>query len=85
MSKSNWRRVRYSRPSLAVDLVTGEVLPMSRPLTKKLGATPNNRGKSRSADICIVVGSDRSPTGQRQAFIFSDAAAARRADFPWVI
>jgi hypothetical protein len=55
----------------AVSILTGKTLPLNLP---------------QAGDaICIILGADRSPTGERQVLNFPDLAAAHRAGFTWAI
>jgi hypothetical protein len=76
----------------AKSVLTGETLksalvqqPERQKPSNHPGRPPSMRGRDTSCEICIVVGSDRSPTGERQVFIFSNLAAAHRAGFTWAI
>lgn len=94
MSKLDWSKARRhkSAPPIRTQDAADRWLarfdkgpPVRKTPEQRSRRAPSVRGLPRSREICIVIGADRSPTKERQVFIFPNLDAAHRAGFSWAI
>ncbi len=91
MAKLDWTRAKRLKPDIPSPLAAPAYRaarswhPPKPERRQPIARPPLMQTKTETREISIVVGADRSKTGQREAHIFPTLEAAHKAGFTWAI